>query len=170
MILSNIPKLANCSRFNPTMRNVTQNLRLFLLPLLLTLAPLAAQAAHPAYLHALVDLRHARAQLERQGGGREFRWDENVAIREIDLAIREIREASIDDGKKIEDHPPVDLKADYVGRVHRTLELLRKARADCDEEEDNGFARGLRNRALRHINEAIRLTEDALRAAHRLQQ
>jgi hypothetical protein len=25
----------------------------------------------------------------------------------------------------------------------------------------------LRNRALRHINEAIRLTEEALRAAHR---
>jgi hypothetical protein len=149
------------------MCNLTPSLRWFLLPLLLTLAPLA-QAAHPAYLHALADLRHARAHLERQGGGREFRWDENVAVREIDLAIHEIKEASIDDGKNISDHPPVDLKADYIGRVHRALELLRRARADCSEEEDNGFARGLRNRALRHINEAIRLTEESLRAAHRL--
>ena len=150
------------------MRNLTPSLRLFLLPLLLAFAPLSMQAAHPAYLHALVDLRLARAHLERQGGGAEFRWDERVAIREIDLALREIKEASIDDGKIVSDHPPVDLKVDYVGRLHRALELLRKARADCNEEEDNGFARGLRNRALQHINEAIRLTEDALRAAHRL--
>ena len=167
MILSTILKPVNCCRFHPTMRNLTPNLRFFLLPLLLTLAPLSAQAAHPAYLHALVDLRHARAHLERQGGGGEFRWDENMAIREIDLAIREIKAASIDDGRELSDHPPVDLRSDYVGRVHRSLELLRKARADCNEEEDNGFARGLRNRALRHINEAIRLTEEALRAAHR---
>jgi hypothetical protein len=149
------------------MHKLTSNIRLFLLPLLLTLAPLAAQAAHPAYLHALVDLRHARAHLQRAGGGgMEFHWDEGAAIREIDRAIHEIKEASIDDGKNIDDHPPVDLRAEYSGRVHRALELLRKARADCDEEEDNGFARGLRNRALRHINEAIRLTEEALHAAH----
>jgi hypothetical protein len=154
------------------MRNLTQNLRLFLLPALLTLAPLLAHADspghHPAYLHALVDLRHARAHLERQDGDREFRWDEHAAIREIDLAIREIREAAIDDGKNLADHPPVDFKTDYFGRVHRALELLRQARADCAQEEDNDFARGLRHRALRHIEEAIHLAEDALRAAHRL--
>ena len=153
------------------MRNPALNLRLFLLPALLTLVPLSVRADapghHPAYLHALADLRHARAHLERQGGDLEFRWDEQAAIREIDLAIREIREASIDDGKNLADHPPVDFKSDYFGRVHRSLELLRKARADCAEEEDNGFVRGLRNRALKHIEEAIRLTEGAIRAAHR---
>jgi hypothetical protein len=154
------------------MRNLTKDLRLFLLPVLLTLAPLLAHADtpghHPAYLHALVDLRHARAHLERQGGDAEFRWDEHAAIREIDLAIREIKEAAIDDGKNLADHPPVDFKADYFGRVHRALELLRQARNDCAKEEDNDFARGLRRRAIRHLDEAIRITEDALRAAHRL--
>jgi hypothetical protein len=154
------------------MRIPALNLRLLLLPALLMLTPFLAQAQtpghHPAYLRALVDLRHARAHLERQDGDREFRWDEKVAIREIDRAIGEIREAAIDDGKRLEDHPPVDFRADYFGRVHRALELLRRARADCLEEEDNGFARGMRNRALKHIDEAIRLSEDALRAAHHM--
>ncbi len=147
------------------------NLRLLLLPAVLALVPLSVRADepghHPAYLHALVDLRHARAHLERQGGDLAFRWDEGTAVREIDLAIREIKDAAIDDGKNLADHPAVDLRADYSGRVRRALELLRRARADCAEEEDNAFARGLKHRALRHIEAAIRLTEDALHEAHR---
>ena len=143
------------------------NLGLFLLPLLLAFAPLSAQTGHPAYLHALADLRHARAHLEYKSGGMGFREDEGAAIREIDSAIREIKEASVDDGKSLSDHPPIDLKLDYEGRVHRALELLRKARADCSEEEDNAFAHGLRDRALRHIDEAIGYTEGALRAVRR---
>ena len=155
----------------PPMNNPSLNLRLLLLPALLTLVPLSVHADepghHPAYLHAMADLRHARAHLERQGGDVEFRWDEGAAIREIDLAIREIRDAAIDDGKNLADHPPVDSRSDYFGRVRRSLELLRQARADCAEEEDNAFARGLRRRALRHIEAAIRLVEVAIRDAHR---
>jgi len=122
---------------------------------------------HPAYLHALTDLRHARAHLERRPGDAMVQWDEHVAIREVDAAIKEIKEASIDDGKNLEDHPPVDARADYSGRLHRALELLRKAKADCMEEEDNNFARGLRGRAIKHIDEAIRFTEEGIANAHR---
>jgi hypothetical protein len=117
---------------------------------------------HPAYLHALTDLRHARAHLERRGGNAAMKWDEHTAIAEIDAAIREIKEAAIDDGKNLEDHPPVDARLDWNGQLHRSLELLRKARGDVKGEEDNGFARGLRKRALFHINEAIRFTEQGI--------
>jgi hypothetical protein len=43
---------------------------------------------HPAYLHALTDLRHARAHLERPDHG-ELREQEKKAIHEIDEAINE---------------------------------------------------------------------------------
>lgn len=117
---------------------------------------------HPAYLHALTDLRHARAHLERRGGNAEMRWDEHTAIREIDAAIQEIKLASIDDGKDLADHPGVDARLDWRGQLHRALELLRKARQDVRRDEDNRFARGLQRRALEHIDLAIRLTEQGI--------
>ena len=124
--------------------------------------PVDLLGAHPAYLHALSDLRAARAHIERATGNMRRNWDERVAIKEIDAAIREIKEASIDDGKNLNDHPPVDARMDYPGRLRRALELLRRAEKDCMEEEDNGFARGLRARALGHIREAIRFTREGI--------
>jgi len=139
--------------------------------LVFALAPAVARADqpghHPAYLHALADLRHARAHLERRGGDAQIKWDEHTAIREIDAAIREIKDASIDDGKNLEDHPPVDARMDFGGRLHSALELLHKAEKDCREEEDNDFARGLRRRAMKHIQEAIRFTEEGIANARR---
>ena len=117
---------------------------------------------HPAYLRALADLRDARAQLERRRGDALARWDERNAIREIELAIHEIKEASIEDGKRLEDHAPVDVRMEYGGRLHRAIELLRKAERDCREDVDNGYARGLQRRAIEHIHAAIRRTEDGI--------
>lgn len=116
---------------------------------------------HPAYLHALTDLRHARAHLQRPDGG-ELRQQERDAIHEIDEAIKEIKKASIDDGKNLDDHPPVDAKMDWRGRLHRSLELLDKAHHDVSEEEDNQFAQGLQERALIHIDKAHHHVEEAI--------
>ncbi len=139
--------------------------------MVLSLAPAGLHAEqpgrHPAYLHALADLRHARAHLERRGGDAMVKWDEQTAIREIDAAIREIKEASIEDGKNLRDHPPVDARMDYAGRLGRAVELLHKAEQDCSEEEDNGFARGLKKRAQEHIREAIRFSEQGIDNARR---
>ena len=52
--------------------------------------------------------------------------------------------------------PPVDEHPDNRGRIHQALQFLNKARADIASEEDNGFANGLRGRALGHIDAAIR--------------
>ena len=110
---------------------------------------------HPAYLHALTDLRDARAHLERPAGG-VVKWDEQKAVREIDAAINEIKRASVDDGKNINEHQPVDVALPWEGRLHKALDLVEKARADVNQEEDNGFANGLRNRAIGHIDGALR--------------
>ena len=126
----------------------------------------APPASHPAYLHALTDLRVARSYLARPAGA-VVKWDENVAIREIDAAINEIKRASVDDGKPLEDHPAVDVGMVWGDRLHRALELVEKARADVNQEEDNAFANGLKNRAVQHIGEAARFIHEGIEDAGR---
>jgi len=111
--------------------------------------PPAGASRHPAYLHALADLRAARAFLERPAGV-VVKWDEKKAIYEIDLTIREIKEASIDDGKDLNDHPPID-QPTWGGRLTHSLELVRKARADVNEAEDSPESRQLKTKALKHL-------------------
>ncbi len=117
---------------------------------------------HPYYLHALTDLRAARWMLEHRPGDAAVSGAEDVAITEIDKAIGEIRHASIDDGKDIHDHPGVDVPNDHPGRLHKAMELLRKVHSDVAREEDDPMTRGLRNRAVGHIDEAMHATERAI--------
>jgi hypothetical protein len=85
--------------------------------------------------------------------------EEQRAIDEIDKAIDEIKRAAIDDGKNLNDHPPVDAGMDRAGRFHRALELLDKAHNDIAREEDDPSVRGRRARARPHIDEAHRVVD-----------
>ena len=137
------------------------------LPGILALNPKAASAQqvpgpHPAYLHALSDLRLARAYLD-QIAWPPVQRDEEHAIREIDAAIAEIKRASIDDGKGLGDHPPIDVRMRPDGRFRKALELLDRAHNDTARAEDVPQARGMRDRAVRHIDEAHGTVDDAIR-------
>ena len=112
-----------------------------------------AQGSHPAYLHALTDLRAARAHLDHHDGG-ELRHEEKEAIHQINEAIDEIKKAAVEDGKDVDDHVNVDARMDWPGRLHRAMELLNKAHQDIEHEEDNQFAQGLQQRAFEHIDKA----------------
>ena len=95
------------------------------------LAPLAACAQpmpghHPAYLHALTDLRTARWFLYHQPGDARVYAEEDVAIAEVDAAIGDIKRAAYDDGKNLNDHPAVDVP-ERGSRLLRAIETLRKA-------------------------------------------
>lgn len=137
-----------------------------LIPLaVLGLMPLTTMAQqlpgkHPGYLHALTDLRAARWFLFHQPGDAKVYSDEDVGITEIDAAINEIKQASIDDGKNLNDHPAVDTK-ERGSRLLKSIETLKKAHADVDKEEDNPESRELRHRALEHIDRAIHAAEKA---------
>jgi hypothetical protein len=48
------------------------------------------------------------------------------------------------------------------GRLHKALELLRKTHDDVAREEDDPMVRGLRNRAIGHIDAAIGATKHAI--------
>jgi len=115
---------------------------------------------HPGYLHALTDLRTARWFLYHQPGDMKVSAHEDVGIDEIDKAIGEIKHASIDDGKNLNDHPMVDVP-EHGSRLLKAIETLKKARADISGEEDNPEARELRHRAFEHIDHAIKAAEHA---------
>ncbi len=132
---------------------------------LITMAalPSSAQALpgrHPGYLHALTDLRTARWLLNHQPGDQRVYADEDIAIQEIEAAIGEIKRASIDDGKDLNDHPNVDVH-EHGSRLLRAIESLKKAHADIDHEEDNPEVRELRHRAAEHIEHATKAAEHA---------
>ncbi len=110
---------------------------------------------HPAYLHALSDLRTARWLIEHRPGDPAQSADEIEAIRQIDAGISDIKKAAIDDGKNLNYRPAVDAHPDRPGRIHEALQYLRKARADISREEDNAYADGLRDRAIGHIDGAL---------------
>lgn len=146
-----------------------KNLMKLGLPFVLALVSAAPQAMadqpgkHPAYLHALTDLRNARANLIRKkGGDAEVKWDESKAIADIDNAIKKIKEAAIDDGKNLDDHPALDADQPYSGRLHHALEALKAAHDDVNQEEDNEYAKHLKKRALEDIAGAERRTREAL--------
>ena len=118
--------------------------------------PPARVERHPAYLHAVQDMRHARGLLERPAAvTAQTAWDENVAIRDLDAAIHEARVAASDDGRNPAALPPIDVPPDYSGRLHRALELMERARNDLNHEEDNPTARGPQQRSLGHVDQAI---------------
>jgi hypothetical protein len=136
----------------------------FAVLLMTTFAAADTPGAHPAYLHALTDLRHARAHLSVETPNARVDAAEAHAIDEIDAAIREVREASIDDGKPLSDHPPVDAAWGRPERLRRAMELLDQAHDDIDQHESDGWARGLKHRALHHIDEARKSVHHAMEA------
>jgi hypothetical protein len=119
-------------------------------------------AQHPYYLRALSDLRAARWMIEHRPGDWVQTMDEQEAVHRIDAAINEIKHASIEDGKNLNDHPPVDAVSGQPGRLHAALDYLRKAREDVNHEEDNAYAQGLQGRAFQHIDGAIGAIKRAL--------
>lgn len=122
---------------------------------------------HPAYLHALTDLRDARWNLEHRPGDAAVSGQEDIAIREIDKAGGEIKKAAIEDDKNLRDKPREDAKLDHPGRLHHAEELLNKARQDLSEEEDNPKDREIKHKAIEHIEVALKATHRAIEDVER---
>lgn len=125
------------------------------------LAHAQAPGRHPAYLHALTDLRDARWFLAHAPDG-YVGERERHAIGEVDRAIDEVQRAAYYDGKNIYEHPREDSYPDAAGRLRRVSELLRKAREDVAQQEDNYQVRDLQFHAVEHIDSAIRIAESVM--------
>jgi hypothetical protein len=119
-------------------------------------------AVHPRYLSAISDLRTARALLYRPDW-RDVMRDQRAAVEAIDHAIGEAKRAAIDDGKNIDDHPPIDTRLGWEGRFRKALELLDSAQRDLSFEEDNRAAGEWRAAARADVERARGLVAKAMR-------
>ena len=116
---------------------------------------------HPHYLHALSDLRYARYLLSRPEEHR-VSADQKEATFRIDRAISEIKHASIDDHKNLNNHPLPDPTWKRDGRLHKAAELLESAMRDLNYEEDNFKASEWRVQAVKNTHDALELTRKAM--------
>jgi hypothetical protein len=121
---------------------------------------------HPAYLHALSDLRAARHYLADSWAWGPVRHDDEAAIREIDGAINEIKRAAIEDGKGLNDPFRIDAHLNAHDRFRKANELLASAHNDLARAEDVPQSRGLRDRAIGHVDRAHQIVDAAWRTAH----
>jgi hypothetical protein len=119
-------------------------------------------AVHPRYLNAISDLRYARALLWRQDW-RDVMRDQRAAIEEIDRAIDEAKRAAIDDGKNIDDHPPIDVRLGWEDRFRKAMELLDSSQRDLSYEEDSRHAAAWRSASLAHVQRARDFVARAMR-------
>lgn len=120
-----------------------------------------ARAEHPAYLHALSNLRQARAllQTDNRPGRVEAR---NHAIEEIDKAIQEVKRAVHEEGKDTRWAPPPAAQGDPDRPLRSALGLLNDAHSDVAHGVDESTFQGLQERALHHIDEAIHAVDHAI--------
>jgi hypothetical protein len=117
---------------------------------------------HPAYLHARTDLRRAERLMD-WAEFRNVRHDLDDSANHVRQAIHEIDSAALWDRKDLVDNPPVDTYPDRAGRFQAIARFLFGARRDIEREEDNPAARAWRDRAIKHIDQAIAAVH---RAAH----
>jgi hypothetical protein len=89
--------------------------------------------------------------------------DQRAAIDEIDRAIAEAKRAAIDDGRNIDDHPPVDMRLGWEGRFRKAMELLDSASRDLSFEEDNRVAAEWRGLARADVDRARAFVAKAMR-------
>ncbi|WP_053074435.1 hypothetical protein [Chromobacterium sp. LK1] len=123
-------------------------------------------AEHPYYLHAMSDLRMARAYLARPDY-EPVASDERRAVAEIDAALDEMRRAAIEDGKNPWQGEPPDANLPASDRFHKAMSLLDSARRDASHAEDDPWVRDLQHRIVHHIDEAKRATQQAVADALR---
>jgi hypothetical protein len=63
--------------------------------------------------------------------------------------------AAVLDRKDVEDHPPIDTGLPRNDRFRKIADLMRSARRDIEQEEDNPVARKWRNAAFLYIDAAL---------------
>jgi hypothetical protein len=121
---------------------------------------------HPGYVHALNDLRYARALLQFPA-----EWNvtghERAATSYVNRAFGDVRQAGIDDGKDVFAPMPVDANLSHRDRLARALVAIQSAHRDINGWETNGAAAGARNAADGDLNAADAQVRAALRDQRR---
>jgi hypothetical protein len=132
--------------------------------LAVTVASAAAQNHPEGYLRAMSDLRYARSLLDVKSYP-DVEPQTQKAVREIDIALSDFRQAAIDDRGNANDHAAIDSSRKPHERFQDAIAALKKAHADAAAEPDDPHHRGLRVRALHDIDAAEINAEQAYHKA-----
>lgn len=119
---------------------------------LLPATPVYAQ--HPAYLHALSDLRTARGYLQMPARP-ETKDSCKHAVKEISRAIDDISKAVRDYGRDPDVTPLPQGAGSANWPIHSAIRLMKEARADIEHGRDLPENHGLREHSLEHIDKAL---------------
>jgi hypothetical protein len=120
-----------------------------------------AKAQEPRYLHALANLRAAKDWVN-QDHRPAFKDARKDAVKEIDMAINDIKKAAHDDGKSTEFTPPPGQNTDPDRPILSARTLLDEAFKDCQAGTDIPQNAGLQARAMDHIGEARKIVNRIL--------
>ena len=116
---------------------------------------------HPAYLHALRDLREARDLLHSDFADARHKELGAAATQEVEKAIGDLKAASHLDEKNLGDTPPTKALSPE-GRFHQIQALLSSAHNDIKQPESDPVARPYKDRALGHIDSALKIIQPAV--------
>lgn len=122
---------------------------------------------HPAFLHALSDLRAARAYIKKKETEKisdALRKANDAALASVEKTLAEIKQASIDDGKNIDDLPKKDAKLSS-GPDHRARELCWSARKDIEKRETDPKVADLRKQVLADLDQAVKHLDETIKIA-----
>lgn len=122
----------------------------------------AGNDQHPAYLHALSDLRLAHWNLTHRGGDAAVSEQERIAADETARAIEETTRAAHEDGRPVGEPVREDARLEGAGALHHAEALLSQARLDVAKQEDNPRARDEQGRIVEHIDRALEATRHAI--------
>ena len=128
--------------------------------------PAPAAGKHPYYQHALADLHAARWNIENRAAGARATAEEQAAVKQIDQVIIDIKRAAIEDSKALQDRP-TGAAQDRHGNLHHAYDLLKQAHSEIAREEDDPQARGLRDTAIHHLDEAMQGTQRSIEAVQK---
>jgi len=118
-----------------------------------------AQEQHPHCRQALFDLLSARLMLMQHIDGKPMTHNEKEALRQINVVIRDINDASVGNGTGPNNHPNPLKNESGTTTIKQCINFLRKAKDELSREEDNQFANGLRDRSIKNCDEAIKFVE-----------
>jgi len=109
-----------------------------------------ARAQLPRYLQALSYLRTARAFILMDGRP-AFHGDRELALQELERAIKEIQDVVIDDGANPWHTPPPQSEGNPISPVRQATRMLNEAAGEIERGHDDARTAGMQARSVQHI-------------------
>lgn len=132
--------------------------------LFVSAAGAASAAEHPAYLHALTDLKRAETVIKARGGSSAMGQHEKYAIENINGAQYGIYQVAPEEQKNVDVLVAADVDpALKAGKLHDALAYLKKAKSDLSEAESDKSYLGIRQRILGAVDGAIYQVDAAIK-------